>query len=379
MMATALSLGFAATGRAQFTCGSNGSWGPIDVTSGTTTLTTPADGVFHATTINVASGATLKFTRNAANTPIYLLATGAVTISGTINVDGAHAGALAGAGGPGGFDGGNSGTGGVPPGAGQGPGAGKGSTGQPGDGAYGSLPAGHNPAVDGSIYGSPLQVPLVGGSGGGGNDLGGGGGGGGAVLLCSSSNINLSGQILARGGNSSRGCNSSSQNFSGHGSGGAMRLLSPVVAGAGALNVTGCTSGGTATGYGRIRIDAIDGSQIAFSYSGPVSRGSFMQVAASPTPRLDIVEVAGNAIPLGSGPVDFTLPPGAPSSQDVVVQGTDFTGVVPIRVVLTPTTGDMVVYDADLDMGLGNPAQVTVTVDVPENNPVRIHAWTVVP
>jgi hypothetical protein len=94
------------TALAQFDAGSNGSYGPLNITANTT-LDLPPDGVFHCTTINVSGSATLRFNRNPLNTPVVLLAQGDVTIAGVIDVSGADAsGAIPGAGGPGGFDGG---------------------------------------------------------------------------------------------------------------------------------------------------------------------------------------------------------------------------------------------------------------------------------
>lgn len=367
--------------RAQLNCGSNGSYGPINIAS-STTLTVPSDGIFHATTVNVSSGRILTFTRNAANTPVYILATGAITIDGTINVNGtAGTTSAPGLGGPGGFDGGPSGLGGVAPGAGKGPGGGKGSYAtQEGDGAYGTLAAGHNASVDGALYGSALLVPIVGGSGGGGSTTGGGGGGGGAILLCSNVSIAVpsSGSIVAIGGASQQGC-SATQGDSGGGSGGAIRLLSPVLTGAGSLQTYGSCASGFEAGRGRVRLDVVDGSQMGYTMIGAVSRGTFMQVFPAPSPRLDVIEVAGNAIPLGTVPGPFTLPPGAPSTQDVIVRGADFTGMVDIQVAVTPDSGDPTIYDAVLDMTGGSPAQVTVPVTIPENNPVQVHAWTKVP
>src|SRR2546428_5780226 len=94
-----------------------------------TTLDLPADGIFRCTTINVASGVTLRFNRNALNTPVYLLATNDVTINGTIDVSGAdYNSTTPGASGPGGFDGGLPGEGdgiSAVPGEGYGPGGGK--------------------------------------------------------------------------------------------------------------------------------------------------------------------------------------------------------------------------------------------------------------
>src|SRR6266702_2100635 len=80
-------------------------------------VTLPPDGVLNYTTVTVPLNVTVMFTPNAANTPVTLLATGDVTIAGTISVDGAD-GVVAsanpsikpgGAGGPGGFAGGQSG------------------------------------------------------------------------------------------------------------------------------------------------------------------------------------------------------------------------------------------------------------------------------
>jgi hypothetical protein len=93
-------LGFPALAAAPFDCGSTGAYGPMNITSDTT-LNLPPDGIFHCTTISVTAGKTLRFTNNALNTPVYLLATGDVTIGGTVDV-----GASDRLGGPGGFDGG---------------------------------------------------------------------------------------------------------------------------------------------------------------------------------------------------------------------------------------------------------------------------------
>ena len=96
-----------------FDAGSNGSYGPLNITADTT-LPMPADGIFRCTTITVASGTTLRFSRNPLNTPVYLLASGDVSIAGSIDVsatgpvDGSGR-TIGGAGGPGGFDGGASG------------------------------------------------------------------------------------------------------------------------------------------------------------------------------------------------------------------------------------------------------------------------------
>src|SRR5262249_3695116 len=103
-----------------FSSGSTGADGALNAAAGTTTLTVPPSGVFNFTTVNVPSGATVKFTRNATNTPVTMLATGNVTIAGIIDLSGTVGGAgrsgsvavgpTGGAGGPGGFDGGSGAT-----------------------------------------------------------------------------------------------------------------------------------------------------------------------------------------------------------------------------------------------------------------------------
>src|SRR5712691_11674432 len=77
------------TGQAQtFDSGSTGADGAFSPTS-TTTLTLPASGTFNFTTVNVPVGVTVRFTRNSTNTPVTILASGNVTIAGTIDVSGA--------------------------------------------------------------------------------------------------------------------------------------------------------------------------------------------------------------------------------------------------------------------------------------------------
>ena len=55
---------------------------------------------------------------------------------------------------------------------------------------------------------------------------------------------------------------------------------------------------------------------------------------------------------------------GSSPSQDVVVQGTDFLGLLPIDVVVTAERGARTVYPAQIDMQIG---VETVTVDLPIN------------
>ncbi len=386
-----------------FSSGSTGADGALLVpaTSGTVTLAVPPNGIFNFTTIEIQQGATLKFTRNTLNTPVHLLATGDVRVAGTIDVSGASGKSnppAGGLGGPGGFDGGMPGILGAAPGNGHGPGGGKGgdteypyTAGSAGSGSYGNHAPGSAYGVDdysigdGVIYGSPLLVPLLGGSGGGGTTGQpgrGGAGGGGAILIASNTQIQIpqGGVIRSKGGDND---NSDSQGVSpAQGSGGAIRLVAPVVFGNGTLDVNGGWTNyyyGAGGGHGRIRIDCLDRSALAIQSapSSAASIGSFMTVFPSPMPRLDIIHAAGQDIPEGTpNPVQVILPFDSPATQTVTVQARDFKGVVPIDLVLIPDNGNKLVYPLDINMAGGNTATISTDVQMPKNTVVHIYAWT---
>jgi hypothetical protein len=355
-----------------FDSGSDGSMGALDVRSNTV-LALPPDGIFRFTTVTIAGGTTLTFTPNALNTPVYLLATGDVTIDGAIDASGSAGTAVAGGkGGPGGFDGGPPGLAGSSPGDGKGPGGGKGGgqgldDASAGAGSYLNLPLDVS-LNDGVPYGSPLLVPLLGGSGGGGETNGlGGGGGGGAIAIASNTRIALSfnGTLVAKGG---------SADFN-SGSGGAVRLVAPLVEGNGLIDLTANRGA-----YGRFRVDSIDRTHIQFrlqgSASGQLSVGGFMTVFPPGNPRLDILEAAGTTIPEGTNaPVLINLPFGSDTNRTVTVQARNFNEVVPIEVVLTPDTGPSTVVPANIDNAAVNPATVAVPVGFPVNTPVAVQVW----
>ena len=277
--------------------GSTGADGVLDVTIDTT-LPLPPDGVFNYTDINITAGATLRFAPNAANTPVTMLASGNVSVAGTIDVSGGWAvptGAagdgnigddgLPGIGGPGGFAGGEGGdvfaTGNHSAGFGLGPGGGPGgridSGGRPvgggggGYGASGGIPSyyysGQN--VGGPSYGSETLLPLVGGSGGGGGAGGtqfrgsGGGGGGGAILIAASGSVDIIGSIFANGGQGGPIGGVDHGGSGGGGSGGAIRVVATAISGNGPLNAYGAGYGAAARdarggvgAVGRIRLEA---------------------------------------------------------------------------------------------------------------------------
>jgi hypothetical protein len=352
--------GFVASA-APFECGSTGAYGPMNITTDTT-LNLPPDGIFNCTSVTIAAGANLKFNRNSMNTPVYLLSSGDVSIAGAIDVSGTPGGQnQPGQGGPGGFDGGAGGAwleGQSQGGDGRGPGGGR---------------RGVRVFGDFSIYGNLLLVPLIGGSGAIGSDGvpgQGGSGGGGAILIASNTRINISGNITSQAG---WGCNTPL------GSGGAIRLVAPVVEGSGSLNVQAMV--GCATSYGnpgRIRVDCQDNRAYrSLRLLGSASRGSQMYVFPAIIPRLDLVQVAGQNIPEGTNnPVQFELPSGASTNQTVRVQARNFTNDVPIRVVVTPENGPAGQFDAVISQGSGNPPSATVSVIIPAGSICQVDAWT---
>lgn len=222
--------------------GSDGAFSP----TGSVTLDLPEDGIFNYTTINIPSNVTVKFRKNSLDTPVYLLATGNVNISGVIDISAGGVSladlsnpnlgyirpATTSASGPGGGTGGLAGLGdsactgsdcrNATAGAGPSPGlpgptptsvwpkvlgiaGGAGGMATPGLAAtrYGTGVSG-SPAV-------PYPLSLTGGSGGGGGSGwqffgvqlsgGNGGGGGGALLIDTPEAITVSGSLLTLGAN----------------------------------------------------------------------------------------------------------------------------------------------------------------------------------
>lgn len=114
-------LAMLATQAFAFDSGSTGADGVFAPTVNTE-VQLPESGILNYASINIPTGVTVKFKRNTANTPVYLLVSGNVTIAGKIDISGTKAadvgtagdGNLAddgnpGKGGPGGYDGGRGG------------------------------------------------------------------------------------------------------------------------------------------------------------------------------------------------------------------------------------------------------------------------------
>lgn len=248
-----------------------------------TTLNTDVQSVYEFTTMNINPGVTVTVT---GSQPVVFKVQGPATIGGVLNCSGTAGGpsgnnavgGLGGNGGPGGGAGGNGGC--APPNFGQGigmPGTGR-SPGQPGNdlgpvpgtftdpvgggggggnataGMPGALPnAGGGASLSGN--GGPVYFPHRAGSGGGGggcdiddlvntaaNDGGGaGGGGGGRVTILSEVSIDITGSILANGGNG--GASSGNGGGGGGGSGGLVELAAPFVTNNGMIRAIGGAAG----------------------------------------------------------------------------------------------------------------------------------------
>ncbi|MFO0699954.1 MAG: hypothetical protein U0236_12045 [Nitrospira sp.] len=386
-----------------FTSGSTGALGifnpPTQVPPGTTvngstvTVPLPVDGVLHFTTVTVNSGVTVDFASNARNTPVTLLATGDMTITGIVSVTGKSGGQssttgllrnVGGVGGPGAFTGGNgqSREQGILASAGQGPGGGAPGSFNPSGSANGTS------ATYGAGVSFESLIPLLGGSGGGGGGAwlsagastptsgGGGGGGGGAIVIASSTLITISGRVEANGGTGGSTTSWGGGGGSGGGgSGGAIRLVAPVLAGSGIIQALGGTQTcGTAGAAGRIRLDVPStGQQFTGSFTpaasssgnvGPVITTS--DPALGQLPTVTISSVGGVVVPLlpaGSYvTADLALPTRTTTPVPVVLTATNTPLTTTFTIKLVPALGSATLFTASAPTG--TPTQSTVTANV---------------
>lgn len=352
----AVCLGVFSLSAQAFDSGSTGVDGAFNPTVNTT-VDLPASGILNYTTVNIPTGVTVKFKKNAANTPVVILTSGNVTVAGTIDVSGtaAAAGCAAGdgnqgddgqpgLGGPGGFDGGRGGQSGLKPGGGGlGPGGGIGGLYRSGFAFYGGGGGGYNGAAEasygvrnfsgsagfggtgGPAYGSSLIQPLIGGSGGAGGAGGsnfegtGGGGGGGAILIASSGTVNVTGSVLATGGKGGDFNCGERAGSGGGGSGGSIRIVATTISGNGTISANQAARGtnSASSGYndeggygafGRVRLEGETITRTAATtpaYSTDLPGTVFL----AGMPSLKIVTVAGVNVPaVPTGNADVTLP-----------------------------------------------------------------------
>jgi hypothetical protein len=177
------------------------------------------------------------------------------------------------------------------------------------------------------------------------------------VVIASSTRITITGSITAMGGNGGFYCDTIS---AGVGSGGAIRLVAPQLAGTGSLLARGGYPGHGFT-LGRIKLEAF-----TFTFSGSTTPLAFMSLTPGPVtassnpalinlPTLTISSIGGIAVPgtpRGSYvTADVSLPQGTPNSVNVTLNAaniplsTVFTvkltpqGVPPTTISSTPSTG----------------------------------------
>ena len=340
-----------------FTSGSTGADGALDfsgVAPGTIVIFDPAalrdppldpegDSVYHFTTINIPADVTVRLRADVlGSAPVHWLATGAVQIDGTLDVSGepghpAETSAVFSPAvpGPGGFPGGIGARVGLACQPGFGPGGGFCSS-QGNGGSYGT-----RASSGGTVYGNLFILPLTGGSGGGGANLqsnsilpaSGGGAGGGAILIASSVSITITGVITARGGAAGTlpmSAPSSRFNIGGPGSGGAVRLLAPIVTVEGTVTVAPGPQGrrtngaltGARGGNGRLRIESetLTVTGTLTPTSGPVFLVTLVPstviftTGIGPGPTVRVVSVAGVAVP--------TDPTGSFTAPDLAINST---------------------------------------------------------
>jgi hypothetical protein len=387
---------------AQFVSGSTGADGALDIQSNTV-LPVQEDGVHNYTTINVAGGVTLSFSPNTDNTPVIFLATGDVTIDGTINLDGqsltsdSFVGGVPGnesQPGPGGYPGG---LGGIPELVG---GSGIGSPGGgPGGGAAGSpsvmnggtIRAGNggshvtaggvgngntNPAAP--TYGDARLLTLTGGSGGAGGNITAstmpplhgprGGAGGGALTIASSTSITVNGSITANGGhgNFGRGGGNGNWQGSGGGGGGAIRLVANTIGGTGMLRALGGSAAGGG-GLGRIRLEGVDINGPLPANSNPgagVSRPSVIVLDPGTLPTIEIVSIGGEDVTIpvshATDAPEVIIPDTVSNPMTIAIATTNIPNgsVIKLRIILS--TGD--VLDIDSSPVASNAATAMATL-----------------
>jgi len=394
-----LSALFVTPAHAAFDSGSTGSDGPLAPTANVV-LQIPANGIFNFTTVNIPTGVTVTFTKNASNTPVYMLATGDVNIIGTIDVSGKASltsgiglfgdRTAPGTGGPGGFEGGR---GGLPEvnrrgGNGLGPGGGGGGYGLSdrsaggGGAGYGALGNASywglyasGGGVAGTTYGSNSLVPMIGGSGGGGGAgaIGadgyvgtGGGGGGGATLIAASGTVNITGAILANGGNagnvSGTGSPTLVSSTGGGGSGGAIRIVASNIIVSGTLNVTGGIAGTSLNNGGFTGGGGGNGGNGRIS-SEIVTVGT---LTLTGLPTLSIASVGGQSaptIPTGSG--DVALAANFPNPVVVTFNTVGVPAGGTVTLTLTPARGDPTTATSSLLTGNLTSATASASINIP--------------
>lgn len=379
-----------------FDSSSDGSDGALNLTEAGTIVFNPADfdppldpdgdGVYHFTSINIASGVTVRMNSQfMGSKPVVWLASGDVTIEGILDLKGnkGHSNTASVVGpaisGAGGFVGGRGARRPFAAHAGNGPGGGKNpvnSNRSGGGGGYvtnGGNGGNSGSGAGGSKYGNGFLLPLWGGSGGGGGGDaggghgGGGGGGGGAILIASSTKITLNGSVTVKGGDG--GGAPSTVRGGGGGSGGSIRLMAPQFLGSGALNAqggAGSNTGGNGS-RGRIRIEAFQ--RFYTGTSSPPSLYSTPGIIFVPNDLLPVKIVSIDGVPVPTNPkgdftpADLVIDKTGPATIGVEARGVP-TGTV-VQLTMWSENGNTVTASTDPLTGTLELSTATADIVIP--------------
>ena len=327
------------------------------------TIPLPEDGVmvFESFTAFVGNcfgpDTTIRFRRNAANTPVTMLVAGNVTIGSRVvlNIQGndgssgqSTVNGRGGSPGNGGFRGGDGGYRDLF-------GFGQGGAGL---GAGGGAPGTTSPFTNGSFgihAGNANLLPLIGGSGGGGGSstssgncsAGGGGGGGGAILIAANGTITVNGTINADGGFRGSQSNGACSSIGGNGSGGAIRLMASTTNGSGFLRARGGRSA-SQSNDGIIRIESFsDSLSLNSNVDPPATRTRAIGQLVNPVAAtVAITAVDGQLVPqppTGSiGGIDLVIP--APGAVTFQVETSGVPGGTTVDVAVKPELGGPAIH-----------------------------------
>lgn len=363
-----------------FTSGSTGADGDFNPTSSmptnagwtvsnnVVTVTNYPNGIFNFKSVYIETNWVVHFTKNALNTPVYILATSNVTVRGTIDVSGASPlASTGGLGGPGGFDGAAQAVSSGTPGYGPGGGAASGGASQhaPENAAYvtSGCPSCSN------AYGVIDIQPFIGGSGGGAhgssNPSGGGAGGGGAILIASSTIIDCSGAIYANGGYSP---------CCGDGSGGSIRLIAGTIQGEGVIQAFDPADYAS---DGRVRLEAC--TNHFFTLTGPPATfGPPTSVFLSTNPTIRVISIASQSVtssPTGSLNVpDLYLPTNLVNPATITVAAGNIISGTTFKVIVVPANGTNMVATGTLSAGNYASSTGYVSISVYTDRVWRVNA-----
>jgi hypothetical protein len=429
-------LAMLATQAFAFDSGSTGADGVFAPTVNTE-VQLPESGILNYASINIPAGVTVKFKKNTANTPVYLLVSGNVTIAGKIDINGTNGANVGtagdgnlsddgnpGKGGPGGYDGGRGGlddsqfrpnvTNG---GNGLGPGGGYGAHGgipvnavspycdfvsynnqwavRIGANASHSMAGGEmvvgyacpvapattttlisaaKPAIP--AYGSAILQPLVGGSGGGGGAGGnnfGGSGGGGGGGAML---LAVSGTLSLTGSIEAKSGAGGNVAGTGAGSYGGYGSGGSVRVVATTMTGTGSILASTSSGStGRVRIEAD-----TITYSGSTSPTYVADTPApvflSNVPSLKIVNVGGSAVPANpTGVADLTFPATLVNPVTISLTTTNVPVGNTVLVKVIPANGPVIEAVSPAITGTNASGTASVSVSLPQG-PSTLQAMT---